>query len=280
MADLITLGRAKEAIYETLTAAKEAVVTSLIRAASEQITAYCRRDFTQASYDDVLSGSDGDVLLLPQYPVLSVSRVSGSPRPVLRLQCRTASVQRASVRVTPTGLVLTTVASGVTSANTTVVWSVHPTLDAVAAAVRALGGWEAAVDGGWGSAAAADLLAGLGAGDCFARPAGLPLFTEELGGYEVDAARGWLVRTGDGQAAAGWDAERGRGPVWPEGTRNLRVVYEAGYGSVPADVQEACAQWTAAWYWQTQNMQNKNRDGFSAAIKRLLEPHRRHPVGG
>ncbi|HKQ88599.1 MAG TPA: hypothetical protein VJS43_17710, partial [Candidatus Acidoferrales bacterium] len=38
---------------------------------------------------------------------------------------------------------------------------------------------------------------------------------------------------------------------WDGGVHHWRVRYSAGYSAVPDDVQEACAQWVAALFWQT-----------------------------
>jgi hypothetical protein len=44
---------------------------------------------------------------------------------------------------------------------------------------------------------------------------------------------------------------RGIGPGWGGGINYWRVIYTAGYATVPEDVQEACAQWVAALFWQS-----------------------------
>ena len=57
-------------------------------------------------------------------------------------------------------------------------------------------------------------------------------------GSAVDAyshADGILRRT------AGWHGDAG---YW-------RVLYTAGYATVPEDIQEACAQWVAHFFWKT-----------------------------
>jgi hypothetical protein len=39
--------------------------------------------------------------------------------------------------------------------------------------------------------------------------------------------------------------------VWTPGIDNYRVQYQADYIQIPNDVQEACAEWTAALFWQS-----------------------------
>jgi len=39
-----------------------------------------------------------------------------------------------------------------------------------------------------------------------------------------------------------------QGAVFPRGDRNVRVVYTAGYGTIPDDLAAACVKLAAAWY--------------------------------
>jgi hypothetical protein len=41
--------------------------------------------------------------------------------------------------------------------------------------------------------------------------------------------------------------------VWTPGIDNYRVQYTAGYTQIPNDVQEACAEWVTALFWQTKS---------------------------
>lgn len=53
--------------------------------------------------------------------------------------------------------------------------------------------------------------------------------------YIIDAERGWLFRSGG----------------WHSLDYGIEIEYDAGWSSVPEDIQEACAAWVAALYWQT-----------------------------
>src|SRR5207248_3288921 len=135
-----------------------------------------------------------------------------------------ASNQRATVAVTATGLTLVRVAAGVTTTDTSVTFAGNVTLSAVATAVNALGnGWSASViDSANNNRASADLRAVQGALNARGVNAELTLHLQELSAYEVDANHGWLVR------AAG---------CWHGGVNFWRVIYTAGYATVPEDVQ-------------------------------------------
>jgi hypothetical protein len=90
--------------------------------------------------------------------------------------------------------------------------------------------------------ASADLRAQQGSLDARSAPAALVIHTHELSDWHVDERRGWLMRRIGGL---------GRTPTWWGGKDYWRVIYTAGYATVPEDVQEATASWTAAAYWQT-----------------------------
>ncbi len=73
------------------------------------------------------------------------------------------------------------------------------------------------------------------------------LHLQELSAFDVDADRGWLARAPAAPLPPDWRHLLG----WPGGRNYWRVVYTAGFATVPDDVQEACAEWVAALFWQT-----------------------------
>src|SRR4051794_35618417 len=139
MSDLITLARAKRAIPD-VPSADEPIVEALIDAASEAISLHCRRTFPLTSWDEIACGRCDGKLALKQFPIVTVSRIAVADRAALLVVNEDDSTnQRASVRLTSTGLVLTRIASGVTIVDSSILWSGHATLQSVANAVTALG---------------------------------------------------------------------------------------------------------------------------------------------
>jgi hypothetical protein len=237
MANLITRARALYNLNNlSTTAAENTTLDALIAAVSAAIERWCGRSFVSAQYDELYDGCSDADLMLEQFPILSVDRVAYGPMAVLRVQNTSASVQRAKVQVTSTGLTLTRVAAGV-NATDTLTFAGNITLAALAAAVNALGnGWSASLTADeFANDASADLRALQGAFAAKDAPAGLKIHLFELTDYDIDSARGLLRR-----------ARR-----WLGGRQHWRVIYTAGYTAVPDDVQEACAQWVAALFWQT-----------------------------
>jgi hypothetical protein len=263
MADLITSARAKYNINQSsFTSAEDTTIAALVTAVSKAVRRYCRREFDSQSFDELYSGTGDSRLLLRQYPLLSVSRVATRPATVLTVTNDSASNQRATVSVTDTGLSLTRVASGVSSTDTSVTWAANPTLEDVKDAVDALGnGWSAAIPDStyalWLSDDLRSLQGALNAKDCNAP---LCIHVEDVARFSIDPDRGWLFRE----------------DPWAEGCDNYRVVYTAGYATVPEDVQEACAQWVAALFWATKDNPAVYPDLPTPGVSLILDLYRCH----
>ncbi len=273
MADLITRARALRNLNFLSTSADEdTLLDHLVSAASRAIENYCWRTFAVQDYDELYPGSGGTELFLRSYPITRIDRVACDPAPVVRAVNTSSSVQRASVQVAATGVILTRVASGVSVSNT-LLFATYPTLSTLAAAITAVGnGWSAAViDPGNNNLASADLRALQGAIYAKNSDAELKLHTRELSAFLIDALQGSLHR---------FDSE------WDGGPGAWRVVYQAGYDTVPDDVQEACAQWVAQLFWQTKRDPGLASESISggvartalatlpATVKTMLAPYR------
>jgi hypothetical protein len=302
--DLITLTRA----YLNLggISGVDTLLQTLLTAVSDAIQKYTRRDFVSTSYDEVYSGNGDRRLLLRQYPIISVQSVRYRPVTVIKItNTQTANVQ-ARVSVTSTGLTLVSTNAGVKTTNTSVTFAGNVTLSALAAAVIAQGnGWSAQIVGdvtNYGSWPSVDLYwpanfptfeggtGGQGALQCVAGSfAELKMHTYELAGYQWDS-RGWLLR-----AIPYTDPElmQPEDLVWPVGINNLRIQYTAGYATIPESVQEACAEWTAMLYYQTNRdpsltntlLSSGVASGFKATaglppdnVQTLVAPYRRHSI--
>lgn len=293
--DLISNARAKTSLPLAV-AADDATINTLITAVSQYIRTYCRRDFALTSYDELYSGDGGRYLMLRQYPLQTVTSVRYRPVTVMKIINNATSInQQARVSVVNTGLQLQVVASGVKTTTTAgLTFAGNPTLNSLATAVTALGnGWSAQIvgDSGQGSGTgdyglwpSADLYVpprfgdgtgGQGALTARGQFAELKMHTYELAGYQWDA-RGWLLR-----AIPYTDPEllHPEDLVWPNGVNNFRIQYSAGYTTVPEGVQEACAEWVAALFWQTKEDPTLRSTTPPPHVLFLLEPFRSHPIG-
>jgi hypothetical protein len=223
--------------------------------------------------------------------------------------------QQARVQVTSVGLNLIRVASGVKTTDTSATFATYPTLTSLANYLNTLGnGWSAQIvgDSGQGSGTgdyglwpSTDLYVPPSYGNQTATPqsqgaltargqfAELKMHTYELAGFQWDP-RGWLLR-----AIPYTDPEllHPEDLIWPIGINNFRVQYTAGYATVPEAVQEACAEWVAFLYFNTQRdpfLQSQAISGASrqtwgsmagnpgrppVPVANMLAPYRRHTAG-
>jgi hypothetical protein len=239
MSDLITRDRALSNLNNRATTDDEnTTITALITAVSSAIENYCWQTFANVSYDELYPGTHKRELVLRNYPTIDIDRVAYCPVPVMQVTNTSTANQRATVKVTATGVELTAVASGVATVND-IAFADQVTLSALAAAINAVSdGWAATVlNPANNLRASADLRALQGAFQSMNALANLKLHTSELIGYTVDAERGILTRDD--------------GMIWEGGLHYWRVIYQAGYSDVPDDVQEACAEWVAQLFWQT-----------------------------
>jgi hypothetical protein len=310
--NLIDIKRAKRSIQSVTDNTQDALLGVLVAACSDAVAKYCRRDFSLRGYDELYNGGGDRRLLLRQYPVQAVQSVRYRQVTVLKISNNAPSQnQQARVQVTSTGLILTRTASGVTTNDSGVTWANNGTLNAVAAAVNALGnGWSAQIvgdpgapgPGDYGLWPSADLYippsfgdgtisqGSLGARNQFAE---LKMHTYELQGWQFDP-RGWLLR-----AIPYTDPEllHPEDLIWPVGVNNFRIQYTAGHATIPESVQEACAEWVAILYYNTQRDPSLASQSIAgsvsqswgsiqgggmtppAGIAKLLAPYRRFAVG-
>jgi hypothetical protein len=257
MADLITTARAKYNLNNlTTTSSEDTTLAALVTACSKAIKKFCRREFDSQTFDELYHGQGQEKLLLRQFPLLGVSRVAYDPVSVLRVQNSSASNQRATVAVTSSGLTLVRVASGTVTTDTSITWAGNATLGAVATAITALGnGWSAAVvDARYSSHASADLRALQGALNAKDVEANLVLHASELSSYDFDFGLGALLRPDE---------------TWTGGPNYWRIIYSAGYATVPEDVQEACAQWVASLFWKTKRDPGLASESVPSSVARV-----------
>lgn len=265
MSNLITRERALRNLNNLATTANEnTALDALIAAVSNAIERYCNRAFAVEQYDELYSGDGQERLLLQHYPIVAVERVAYGPTNVLRIRNSSSTNQRATVAVTKDGLTLVRVASGVTTTDTSITWASNATLTAVATAVTALGsGWSGSViDSTYANRSSADLRLIQGALNARHRDAELRLHVDELSNYEVEAKTGTLRR------GVSYACVEDRGTEWSGGAGSWRVIYTAGYTSVPECVQEACAEWVAALFWQTKRDPGLTQESIPGIVSR------------
>lgn len=260
MADLISQAYLTGCLADYgLTAAQTAMLPQLTAAASRAIRRYCDRHFSRrTAIDELYTLGRGGQTLLKEYPVNGVARVAGSPTTVLSVRNSDGTTnQRATATLATTGsldaglvvtgLTLWRIASGVPSVDT-LAFAAYATVQALAAAIAAVGGgWTAAVASGYGPWPTADLRAVQGALPALGRAAELTIHAEDLP-FDLEPETGTLwvdlpLEGGDPSSSPRWgDLGEPDGLALEARPMGLRVVYDAGWDTVPEDVQQACVE--------------------------------------
>jgi len=239
MANLITTAYAKEHIAQTTyTAGETTTIDNLVVAVSKAIKMFCNREFDSQTFDEVYDGQVCERIQLRQYPIISIDRFAAGRTAVLETRNNSATVQRATIHTTTTTAVLNRVIDAVTTTNTITFADVDSnTLGELVTKIDTVAnGWDARLtDSTLSGRASADLMP-QGVYDAKDIWAQLYLHIDEYSSYQTDYPRGWLISPNSS---------------WGGGPQEFRVKYTAGFVTVPADVQTACAKWIANLWWAT-----------------------------
>lgn len=242
-----------------LSAATQSLYPQLTAAASRAIRRYCNRAFNRQVYDELYTLDPGNVLLLKQVPVNAVERLCTNPTTVLAITNTNASLnQRATaallttgnvdIGLTVTGVTLTRYASGAKQVDS-VAFTANMTISALATAIAAVGGgWSATPISGYELWPAADLRQVQGALPALSpSSAELQIHVDDVA-FNLDELTGEIfldqtaadpfssIRFGPYLGTDFGDLDLYGGPL------GIRCVYDAGYDTVPEEVQQATVE--------------------------------------
>jgi hypothetical protein len=245
-------------------------VEAMVNAVDKFISNYCRRVFDSASYTEYQNGSGLPDILLDNYPVTAIDRLSFGGVAAVRA-CNTNTSTRASVSVNTTGVVLNY--NG--TANTTCLFATYTTLTTMVAAINAITGWSAElVDASYGAYLSSELLPMYGKGCLNSAYVDLEIPEDAEYDFQVNTDAG-IVRVID---------------AVPVGFRNIRIDYTAGYATMPNDLKMAAKIIVKDWYEKrgesSFNLSSYSIGGMSKTItglipaeaQQILEAYRRHRV--
>ena len=211
-----------------LVAGDETRAEALIASVSAAIEKYCNRGLERTERTEYHTLRTGQVFCRA-YPIDHVARICSSSVDALTI---TGTGEVATFAVTATGLTLNRIASG-TRTTTTLTFASNTTLTALATAIAAVTGWSATVASGYGNYPSADLIEGQSGNAKTTAPVGLWV-DDTTPAYDIDTRTGVITLGHLGRNA--WLADyRGCN------VNRVRITYTGGYATVPADLQQACA---------------------------------------
>lgn len=255
-----------------MTEAQLQLVPQLTKAASRLIRKHCNRWFNRRpSSTGTLSAYDGlytmdwpsNIVNLRQFPVNGILRVRTNPTQVINVTNTSSSNQQATATLTwtgvqdisdiapvTTGLRLWSISSGVAT-TVNLLFATYLTFSSLVTAINAVGnGWSATLaDSTYSLWPTADLRQGVGPSVAIGAHSqqgfwvhidDVPVqIDQEAGIMQIDAGMndpwssprfGTYLDTGLGDLSIGG------------GLNGLRVMYDAGWDTVPEDVQQACVE--------------------------------------
>lgn len=251
MADLITLEQALAQI-PTAQSSDNEVIAAMISAASATVENYCRRTFTQQTFDELYTVQGvTKSLFVRNPPITQVNQLRSGKLPALYVLYRDPGnqTQQATVQVTSSAVILTLIYNTVTTVNTFPFTS-YPTFGALGAAINALGNnWQATIPNQFALWETSDLT---DTGNWSARNITVALLVYWWGipYYLVNSDLGEIYNPGGYLSAY----------------QQYRVNYVGGFNPIPAEVQQAVATLVQQMYLSRNldpNMSSETIDKYS-----------------
>lgn len=223
MSYYLSLTRAKESLPSF--SGSDSALLHLVHAATDTVEKYLNRKVLAATYDEVYSSWGDGQLIVDQFPISEVTRLSYAPFPVLRLGVGSPLMgTRATVQTKSDRLVLSVQGND----SIPLLFADYPTLGDLVTHLTGLG-WLASAS--FPTMPSTELSAFPGVFNARGT-VGLKAFTQDC----------WSMR---------FDGESGivYAPI-PRGTFNTRIIYRAGWeeGCVPESIIQATAELAKATY--------------------------------
>ena len=208
-----------------------AMVSVLKDVAEKMIKNYCGRDLESTSYEERYDGDGSSVLVLRQYPVTAITRLTLWPIDVIRVKNSNTSTN-ATASVSSTALVLTK--DGTSSS---LAFATYTTMTTLVDAVNALGsGWSAELQSSaYASYLTTELIEKMGMYCLNSNWAYLQMpYDRGESDFDIDSASGIIYLNRFTNLSGSYDYAG-----FPTGIRNIFVDYTAGYSTVPDDLKIA-----------------------------------------
>lgn len=235
MADLITLAYAK-AYMRITNSDNDALINQIIDAVSSQVERHCDRKFTQATYREWLDGSGCNAMRVPQYPITRLYRVATNRDCIGSITYTgSAGVATAGFSSSDRMLTLATVSSSGVEAFSDIRTS-GKTLTELSTSVGAQSGWSMTVQNSAtnGKLPAPDIRPFSDWSDQSSDDIDIEVPSEAINAR----VQSWTEDTIETVDNSGFYS---LGAGFPSGRSNVFVWYRAGYDTIPAGLQQTCA---------------------------------------
>jgi hypothetical protein len=204
----------------TASDADDDLLERLIDDVCAQMAKVCDRTFESTSYRQWLDGNGSTRILLPQYPVTSLFRVSITTNDAVREVKYSGSGKHADVTVTSTGVIMRHVDAAGAVQSSTILFSTYPIITSLGTAISGVSDWSCSVQSGYEY-----------------EPSQLLCPMQGVWALNPDDAELLLPDDGVGVRISSQSErmiERVGGGTFPCGRHNIFVWYVAGY-TLPVD---------------------------------------------
>jgi hypothetical protein len=202
-----------------------------------------------------VSVASGQTITFAGLPIIPTNATSYSLY-VSSTNGNVSTLTRQAAGVPPGTFALSSVSSGSSPTSAS-----NVTVAALASNINALNaGWSAAPVPNFSLYPTSDFVPLTGTQNALANTSSatcLQMMGSELSGYQPNfesgqIAVGQLGTSGSTYSLVGWGGIGGG--YFPAGFQNIRVEYDAGYVTIPADVQQACMITIQDWLWRLQKV--------------------------
>ena len=243
MADLTTTAKVKAYMRKT-DATDDTLLGVLVTAVSDRIEKLCGRVFGAADYTEWFSGNGQSALHLKHYPVIYVHDVASGAANALSVAA--SGFIRATMQVYNGGVYLREVATSGAASTASFAFSSYDASSEVATQINARSGWTATSI----QNIPADMLNPVAGIDVTSTTEYLT-YPDDSVAFTVDRDTGILHLS----QQSDWPGDASRGRL-KRGAKNYFVRYNAGYATIPTDLEMLANELTAELFQQAAHDKN------------------------
>lgn len=223
----------------------DALLEAIINRVSDLIETLADRKFKSRSYREWCATNNGEPIVLDQYPVTAVKRLSTGSKSAMTVKATTSTDLRATVEIQDDQIILSRYDSAGSETSTALTFATYPTVTLLAAQINLTTGWSATVNS---NTLTLDLNR-MGGQDALSRDVTVTYPDTSCRDYRVDEGRGliYFVSQPDGFGPR-WDIETIGTVARPLEHMNVLVEYTAGYTTIPDDLEHLALEFVKMAY--------------------------------
>lgn len=217
------------------------LLTELINAASNRIERHCGRQFKARDYVDRYSGNHHNRLILQQYPVIELTRMAYGQQNALSVTYSGADI-RAAVEVNSDRVIVRSWGSDGTSTDEDAfTFATYASVNALVTGINLVTGWTATEITNVLTKDLNPIGGGMAKNHNGSHTVNLTFPPDDLTEFWVDRDAG-IISFKETPYLSGWSPSLSGTLRMPAGFQNIAVEYNAGYATIPDDLDILCRE--------------------------------------